>query len=303
MLAAKPFPLKAIEGEPAFDISPAAPDGEPGLSPSALPADARGAMLNTEPDFLDITSPLGYSYPPPFTRYNNFQVYTVFPYVTIGKLFFTQYGTNYVCSAASIGNYAIWTAGHCVHAGDGNPNGWSYNVVFVPAYKNSTAPRGSWTASYVGTLTSWYYSSDRRYDLGFVILNTNASGKKISQVVGNLGFAWNLSANQHWFSIGYPATAPFTGKFQAICASSFAYNDTSFGSPNPVGVGCDQTSGTNGGPRIWKFSGYVGATNYVNGVNSYRLSNHPLELFSPYFGTIAGNLFNYSQSCNPVCPP
>jgi len=303
MLAAKPMPLPSASGEPVFDISQAAPDGAPGLSPSALPADVRGALVNAEPDFLEVTSPLGYTYPPPFTRYNNFDRYSRFPYLTIGKLFFTQYGTNYVCSAASVGNYAIWTAGHCVHYGNGSSGGWSYNVAFVPAYSNGAAPFGTWTASNVGTIGYWYNSGDLRFDFGFVILNT-LSGLKISQRVGNLGFAWNQSTNLHWFSIGYPQAYPFSGKWQVICASSYAYSDTSFGTPYPVAVGCDQTGGTSGGPRIWKLYGSGGATNYVNGDNSYRYTtpDHPKELFSPYFGTDAGNIFNYALSCNPGCP-
>jgi len=302
MLAAKPFPLKTVEGKPNFDISPAAPDGPPGFSPSALPADVQGALVNAEPDFLEITSPLGYTYPPPFTRYPRFWM-TQFPHVTIGVLFFTMYGGNYRCSAASVGNYAIWTAGHCVHAGDGSGAGWAYNVVFVPAYKDGVAPMGTWTASNLGTFTGWAASGDLRYDSGFAILNT-LSGQKISQRVGNLGFAWNQGTNLHWFTIGYPAAAPFSGKYQVMCASSYAYSDTSFGTPYPVAVGCDQTGGTSGGPRIWQFSYSAGATNYVNGDNSYRYTtpNHPLELFSPYFNTDTGNMFYYALSCNPGCP-
>ena len=290
MLAAKPFPLKTVEGEPNFDISPAAPDGPPGFSPSALPADVQGALVNAEPDFLEITSPLGYTYPPPFTRYPRFWM-TQFPHVTIGVLFFTMYGGNYRCSAASVGNYAIWTAGHCVHAGDGSGAGWAYNVVFVPAYRNGSAPRGTWTAQNLGTFTGWAASGDLRYDSGFAILNT-LSGQKISQRVGNLGFAYNQSRNLAWYLIGYPAAAPFNGRYQQICASSYAYVDSSMGTPYTTGVGCDQTGGTSGGPWIWKFSGGTGATNYLNGDNSYRYNGYPQELFSPYFDTASYNLWN-----------
>ena len=293
MLAAKPYPIKSPAGEPAFDITPVVPDGKPGFIPSALPADAQGAVVSGEPDLLEITSPLGYTYPPPFTRYNNFDRYWRFPYITIGRLFFTQYGVNYSCSASSIGNYAIWTAGHCVHAGDNLYSGWSYNVAFVPIYTDGAARYGTWLGFTLWTTGSWYSSSDLRYDMGGVVLNT-LNGLKISQVVGNLGFAYNQSSNLHWFSFGYPAAAPFSGKWMVICASSYAYSDTSMGSPYPVGVGCDQTGGSSGGPRIWKLYGSAGATNYLNGHNDYRyiVPDHPQEMFSPYFGSAAFSLWS-----------
>ena len=306
MLAAKPYPLPTLKGEPTFDISPTAPDGPRGLIPSALPAGAQGALVNAEPDFLEITSPLGYSYPPPFTRYTRYWM-TQYPHVTIGTLFFDQLGQSWRCSAASIGNYAIWTAGHCIHAGNNSTGGWSTNIVFRPAYYFGVSPKGVWTAQNAGVLTAWYTFGDDpdfRYDYGFAILNLNG-GQKISERVGSLGFAWNWPVEQHWFSIGYPAEAPFAGNYQVICASSYAYSDGSFGSPFPYAVGCDQTGGTSGGPRIWKFDYTAGANNYVNGHNDYRyvVPDHPLELFSPYYGTDAGNLRNYAViSCNPVCP-
>ena len=306
MLAAKPYPLKNVQGETAFDISPVVPDGPPGFSPSALPADVQGALVNAEPDFLEITSPLGYTYPPPFTRYGRYNNLTMFPYVTIGVLFFNQLGGSWRCSAASIGNYAIWTSGHCVHAGNNSGGGWSTNVVFIPAYRAGAAPRGVWSAVNLGTTGDWFTQGDDpdfSYDYGFAILNT-LSGQKISQRVGNLGFAWNQGTNLHWFSIGYPAEAPFAGNYQVICASSYAYSDLNFGPPYPTAVGCDQTGGTSGGPRILSFAHYGGTTNYVNGDNSYRYTtpDHPLELFSPYFNTDTGNLFYYALSCNPGCP-
>jgi hypothetical protein len=128
--------------------------------------------------------------------------------------------------------------------------------------------------------------------MGGAILYTNSSGLRISQVVGNLGFAYNQSRNLHWFQLGYPQAAPFSGKWMAINASSFAYNDTSMGSPYPVGVGNDLTGGSSGGPWIYKFSGSAGASNYINGHNDYRYVGYTKEMFSPFFGDAAYSLWN-----------
>lgn len=256
--------------------------------------------MKNKVDIVSGTAPLSYTYPAPYTQYQNFDSYQVFPYSTIGVLFFSQYGGDYRCSAATIGNFAIWTAGHCVHAGDNSNLGWSTNVIFVPAYKNGNAPFGIWTADNLWTRTEWYSSMDFRFDLAGAILDTNSSGKSISQVVGNLGFAYNLSTNQHWFSFGYPAESPFNGTTQEICSSSFAYSDTMMPTPNPTGVGCNMTRGSSGGPWIRQFGGMAGTSNFLNGNNSYRYVSHPEEMFSPYFGNRAKELYDDLMIDSPL---
>jgi V8-like Glu-specific endopeptidase len=237
---------------------------------------------------FSFASPLGYTYPPPFTRYGNFMRYTRYPYTTIGVLFFKQYGVSYRCSASSIGNYAIWTTGHCTHAGDNSSSGWSYDVVFIPAYNSGAAPYGQWSAANLIVSTSWYTSGNLANDVGGAILYT-LGGWKISQRVGWLGFAYNQSSNLHWTDIAYPSVLPFSGKYQQICAASYAYSYTAVGTPYPTGIGCDMTGGSSGGPWIYKFSGNAGATNYLNGHNDFRRTGYPQEMFSPYFGTTAYN--------------
>jgi hypothetical protein len=257
-------------------------------------------LVEEDFELMSAASLLGYSYPPPYTRYKNFDSYQVFPYSTIGVLFFTQDDFDYRCSAASIGKDAVWTAGHCIHTGDGTEGGWSENVIFVPAYKNGEAPFGVWTAYNVWTKGSWYSSEDLRYDMGGAVLNTNSSGKMISQVVGNLGFSYNLnSSSELWFNFGYPSDIPFDGNWQYICSGPFAYEDTigpfsndPWSPPYPVGMGCDMKRGSSGGPWIKDFSGVAGTANFLNGNNSYRYTSHPEEMFSPYFGNAAKSLWN-----------
>jgi hypothetical protein len=236
----------------------------------------------------------GYNYPAPYSRFEVFWPYSLYPNITIGKLFFVQGGRSYVCSAASIGNYAIWTAGHCVHAGNGKSNGWSSRIVFVPAYKDGAAPYGQWPAKYAVTTFEWYSKGNPNglyRDMGGAVLYPRA-GKKISQVVGWLGFAWNFSYYQHWMACGYPAGAfppgyssppAFNGQRQIITAASFAYKGSVAGNPKPAGIGSDMTGGCSGGPWILRF----GRGNYLNGNNSYRRGNKPEELFSPRFDNLA----------------
>ena len=228
----------------------------------------------------------GYNYPPPSTRHEVFDEYTVWPYRTIGKLFFKRNGGRYVCSAASIGNNAIWTAGHCLHSGNGKASGWATDVVFVPAYKDGSAPYGQWRAKQLFTSPSWYRGgipAGLTQDWGGAVLHP-LNGRTISQRVGWLGFATNFNRYQHWHSFGYPAAAPFTGKRMVVASASFAYTGQVAGT-DTTGMGNDMTGGSSGGPWIMN----LGTRNYLNGNNSYRISNKPKEMFSPYFGTSAND--------------
>jgi len=286
MNAAQPYPLPEVEADIAATIEAmAAPSGPSGLEPGGLPGGQPLAAMDQASalsfEAFASPSPLGYSYPAPFTRFDIFAIapYTKWPFVTIGKLFFRQLGKDYVCSAASIGNKGIWTAGHCVHAGNNSSTGWSTNVRFVPAYKDGNTPNGVWTAYVLYTRLPWYQARNFRYDMGGAKLNLNGSGQKISTVVGWLGFAWNWPTQQHWWLIGYPAAIPFNGLRMITCQASLAYLGSPPGSgPQTMGVGCDMTGGTSGGPWVWQF----GTGNYLNGDNSYYRTGFPKELFSPY---------------------
>ncbi|MEM8612262.1 MAG: hypothetical protein AAGF93_09620 [Cyanobacteria bacterium P01_H01_bin.105] len=232
----------------------------------------------------------GYNYPGPFTRFEVFDDYRVYPYRCIGKLFFKRGSTRYVCSAASIGGNAIWTAGHCLHAGNNKSSGWATDVVFVPAYKDGQAPYGQWRAKQLYVRSAWYKNGISKglcQDMGGAILYPR-NNKKISQVVGWLGFAWNWSRYQHWNQFGYPAGAPFNGQRLIENDSSYAYDGNPGCSPKTVGVGSDLTGGSSGGCWILKF----GTKNYVNGCNSYRNRTKPQEMYSPYFNDNAKSLYN-----------
>lgn len=296
---AEPYPLPQVSEEDLRryaerrlqeDVE-AADSDEPGQrDEGGLPSEGAVAQAG---DGVDV---LGYGYPAPFTRFEVPCPYTQYPFVTVGKIFFRQNGGSYVGSAASIGNYAIFTAGHCVHAGDGKATGWSTDLVFVPAYRDGQAPRGRWSASYLVTRSKWYSEGNPgglTEDMGGAVLRP-LNGRRISQAVGYLGFAWNWSREQHWLQLGYPAAKPFNGQRMHGVASSYAYNGSVPGVP-PVAVGSDLTGGCSGGP--WLRGAFTG--NSLNGINSYRQGSRPQEINSPYFDDRAKSIKDTLVAGNP----
>jgi V8-like Glu-specific endopeptidase len=301
MLAAKPYPLQneAIQTESAnLSSNPPAPSGLAGSVAGKLPTKAVGkgttpSLLGNAPALLDEETLagvdlMGYSYPAPFTRqYIDAISYSSwYPFRTVGKLFFNQGRGSYVCSASVIGYAGIATAGHCVHSGNNKASGWSTNMVFVPAYYNGSAPYGQWPVFSLITKSVWFQNGNPgglRRDIGAGLIHRNDSGYRLGDYTGYLGYAWGQGYNQHWWEIGYPQASPFTGAYMVACQSSFAYTATyGISGPLTMGVGCDMTGGSSGGP--WVKS--LGTGNYVNGVNSYKRNGYPKEMFSPYIDSV-----------------
>lgn len=231
----------------------------------------------------------GQERPYPFTGTQVFDSYEQYPLRTTGKLFFSQGGRDFVCSATALTSQnqrLVWTAGHCVAQGDGRT--WSTNVAFVPAYRDGAAPFGMWPACGLYTTTAWFQAGDFAEDLGAIKTCDRADGARLQQVVGAIGFLANGPRNQHWNAFGYPAAAPFNGQTLHTCQAARALDDE--GSPRTVGIGCNMNGGSSGGPWIVDFARQSQAGNYLNGITSYGYSDLPNVLFSPYFGDAFLNL-------------
>lgn len=290
MQSARPALMPQLQGDGSpgnalqrFAANEGAPEsGEPtqeGMSdPGQLPK-GRNALGE------ETLSSGGYEYPAPYTRYNVLApCYQLYPYCCIGKLFFKQRGIPYVGTAFSIGNNAIFTAGHCIHPGDGDPNGWSTDIVFVPGYNNGETPFGQWQASYATARPDWYQTGNLSEDFGGAVL-LKEGGSRICDKVGSLGFAWQKAREQHWHAIGYPSQTPFGGAAMVTTQAAYGY-DGLVGPVPSVAIGCDMTPGCSGGPWILGF----GTTNEANGLNSYRQADRPEEICSPYFDDRAKQL-------------
>ena len=192
MSAARPLQLAVSSSNPATTRN-----DSPAGTPTAVAPSGPGATTAATPSRELLTGTVApqltsYAYPAPFTRYALFPAsqYNVFPNRAHGKLFFSQQtpngNGNFVCSGTvvtSSGHWLVETAGHCVANSDTHT--FSFNVAFVPAYRNGSAPYGVWTGSSLWTKTAWINSGNIREDRGFIILNTNSAGANIQDVTGS----------------------------------------------------------------------------------------------------------------------
>lgn len=78
---------------------------------------------------------------------------TIYPHKWVGRLSFQVPGGTSYCSATSISNNVMLTAAHCVY--DSNANKWYSGWVFTPAYRNGSAPYGSFAATTCYVLTAY----------------------------------------------------------------------------------------------------------------------------------------------------
>ncbi len=296
MDSAIPYPMPSLPGGPkAATQTQAAPTGPAGAVAGGLPGvnGSPKALSGADPSVTGF-APLGYGYPAPFTRFTVFPStnYKLYPFSTVGKVYFSHGSLNYVCSGSAIGNRMVWTAGHCV--ADSATHTFHTNWSFVPAYANGAKPFGQWYAFRLATKAAFINSGNLGQDFGTANV-TDIGGLKLAQKVGYLGFLYNTSRNMHWNDLGYPQASPFNGQWMFDCQGSHAYDDASW-APYPAtsAMGCDMTGGSSGGPWIVNLSPLSGAYNYLNGNNSYRYTNRPKEMYTPYFDSSAKSLYDYS---------
>jgi len=209
---------------------------------------------------------------------------------TAGRVFFTFNGQNASCSGnavTSANRSTVITAGHCVKY----QGSWHTNWMFVPGYVDGNAPYGKWTATKTFSTPQWTATEDINFDIGAAVVGAAADGKSLTDVVGAAGIAFNQPRKQNMYSFGYSAAAPYDGTKLIYCSGT-AIDD--FLASKDVGLTCNQTGGSSGGPWFLNFSEATG-TGLQNSVNSFKYNFFPW-MFGPYFGADALNLYNQAQA-------
>jgi V8-like Glu-specific endopeptidase len=232
-----------------------------------------------------------------------------YPYITVGKLFFTIGRDPYVCSASVIQHRIVATAGHCVHSG--TAAGFHNNWVFVPAFRDGTAPLLAWNwraAIVTGTWASGGGGVPNAADYAMIEFGDQRVGGRtfaLGDVTGWLGWQTLSLAANHTSKLGYPCNLDSCQKMQDVTSNAFRRT-----APNNVEYGSDATGGSSGGPWVQNFQvpqaggglGSNSAPNRVVGVTSYiYVPNDPkvqgasipdnrwVNIFNTLCGRVAGN--------------
>ncbi len=353
---AKPFPRARVQAGSELQSAEAIaldPTANPGYAPGWRPGrtaqpnaetkfdvafdDAQyqqmlaGNQLMTTPPFVPPAAPNDFANYAPFNRFTWQQANTtVYPISTVGKLFFTQRGVNFVCSASVIQRSTLATAGHCVHDGSNSAAGWSTNVLFCPSQNPAGSPRGCWSGVVLSTSFQWFNAGNIDRDIGCIV--TRATGTTIANRVGNvtgwLGRAWNWPSKQSTFAWGYPQGAPFAGNrlITTVSTEWYQLNRNATEPQLSKYIGNDMTGGSSGGP--WWINhthsnveiadtdassvtdpNQGAASPWLNGINSHKRCNaagcpagsiFTQEMGSPQFRNTAADI-NETEDVFATC--
>jgi len=202
---------------------------------------------------------------------------TSFPNVIVGRLFFDKpNGDPFTCTASVIvsnNKRTLWTAGHCVHLGDGSGDaGWSKNVEFVPGYKDGQEPWGRWYADKLFAPNDWTANHDsRNADLAAIVLKSDAMYGNLQDNVGGLGYVFgSVTDYSDVFSYGYPGDGyhrtDLTGKRMMFCYGNTEDADPWWPTDDRLKMDCDMGHGASGGPM---FKGALSSNPQIVGANSH----------------------------------
>ncbi|MFC5380350.1 hypothetical protein [Aquipuribacter nitratireducens] len=206
---------------------------------------------------------------------------------TTGKVFFTLGGSNYVCSGSAVtsaNESTVLTAGHCLHEGPGD---FATNWAFVPAYADGARPYGTFVATDLHTTTQWESSGDFSYDVGFAVV-APVGGATLTDTVGAQGITFSAPRSESRYAFGYPAARPYDGSDLVHCAGPLKSDP--YGA-DTLGMTCDMTGGSSGGPWLSGFSTSTGL-GQLSSVNSYKYSTDKTSMYGPYLGTDAQQLYD-----------
>jgi V8-like Glu-specific endopeptidase len=281
-MAAEPMDLPVIAAEEIGKIPDGALTiGEAGFAPGGLPDPRADAVAQrafpeewrasipeagVEENIAPFSDSGIFGTPAIFTGYavNRYKpMWKKYPYYAIGKLYFYTPGGRASCTASVISpNNIIVTAAHCLI--DASTGLWYSGWSFIPASRIDAAPYGTFPWKSARILTAYVTSGgDTQYDMGLITLGKNKDKKYVTYYTGWLGSAWNYDYVRHLHAFGYPSNLE-DGKYTYTCAAESFY-----GATDVLGMGCNMTYGSSGGPWIMHFAPHVsGAVNYVNSVVS-----------------------------------
>jgi V8-like Glu-specific endopeptidase len=206
--------------------------------------------------------------------------YTPLPTVRnsrIGALFSHDVGGDHFCTASVVqspGKDLIVTAAHCLHGGRGGT--YKSDIVFVPSYRDGTAPNGEWHVKRLIVDQRWIDSSDPDLDVGFVVLQP-LGGRHIEDVLGANRLGDASGADRKVKLTGYPSN----GSEPISC-----YNVITMQSTSQLRIACTGfPGGTSGSPWLTAFDPVTRTGTIIGVIGGYQGGgNTPDVSYSPVFG-------------------
>ncbi|MGW1009433.1 trypsin-like serine peptidase [Streptomyces termitum] len=192
----------------------------------------------------------------------------------VGKIFFDSPQGSMVCSGTVVKDprrpgrsNLVWTAGHCVHAGQ--RGGWYRNIAFVPSFNDlgktpaalrgakphEVYPYGQYWADWVATSGEWIQRGGTNqawpYDYAILHVKPERGSKSLEETVGAaLPVDFSAPAPARAGTVGawgYPQAAPYNGVIMHKCLSGASRLTTAPATPVMYRIGCTMTAGSSGG--------------------------------------------------------
>lgn len=211
-----------------------------------------------------------------------------YPYSAVGILFFTIPGSgDFSCTAATINQRIIVTAGHCVHSGANGLAGYYTNFLFIPAYRDGMAPFQTWSGTFALTTDAWATSGGlvpNAADYAMIEVSDkviNGSTMRLGNVTGAIGWLTSAIMPNHVHILGYPFNFDSSQKMHQVMAQTARVVE-----PNNAEIGSDMGPGSSGGPWVQNFGpnsvgqpgGYSPYRNLIVGITSYGYTDSSIML-------------------------
>lgn len=215
---------------------------------------------------------------------------------TSGKVLFTMAGVDYICSGAVINDdrddYSIvLTAGHCSY--DETNGAFATKWTFYPNFDaNATygceeSIHGCWDATALvvhdGFASAGGFTDvATHYDWSFGVVGAGGNdGLQLDDVAGSFAYSFvSPFAGTQIFDFGYPAAGKYHG-YDLIYCSDQVFFDSMNGN-NTLGIDCNMTGGSSGGPWLTDFNATTGV-GVLRSVNSYSYTTIKNKEYGPKF--------------------
>ena len=210
----------------------------------------------------------------------------------VGALFERDASGEHFCTAsvvASPGENLLITAAHCINGGNGgNGGGYMKDIVFIPGYRDGTAPYGIWIPQRLLVAPQWANSADPDFDVGFVVLQPH-DGENIQQVLG---------ANRLDYDSGYQYLVRVTGYPSSAETPITCVNWTSRESATQLRFNCGgYTGGTSGSPWVTNFDPRSQTGTIVGVIGGYEQGGDNSSVsYSAYLGSGIHQLYQQAIS-------